>query len=157
MTILVPFDGSPHAALALARAADVAETYGADLLAVTVVHPGVEEPVELGWLDPGGAYDPERVRENLEAAVAEIAPAAAYHVIRSETGLPRGAIAKHLRRFARGRDAELVFVGSESAGRIVTRLSSVGGGVSTEMSYDVYLVRRPSSSLFDDRDVAVDR
>lgn len=155
MAIVVPFDGSTHARLALARAADLADAFQADLLAVTVVHRGVDDPVELGWLEDGESYDPGRIEERLAVAVEGVAPEATHHAIRADSRLPRGAVAKHLRRFARDHDADLVFIGSENAGRIVSPVSSVGGGVATEMTYDVYLVRRTESSLFDDRGVDV--
>lgn len=155
MAIVVPFDGSTHARLALARAADLAGAYDATLLAVTVIHRGVDEPVQLGWLEAGESYDPERIERRLADAVAELAPAATHHAIRVDSRLPRGGVAKRVRRFARERDADLVVLGSENAGRIVTPVSSVGGGVATEMEYDVYLVRRTESSLFEDRGVEI--
>ncbi len=35
----------------------------------------------------------------------------------------------------------MVFIGSENAGRLVTAVSSIGGFVATDQSYDVVIVR----------------
>ncbi len=148
MAILVPFDGSAHARLALERGADFADRYDAPLVAVAVVHKGVEDPVELGWLEAGERFEPDRAANRLSAAVREIAPRAEFHAIRETARLPHGAVAKRIRRFAHSEDAHLVVMGSENAGRIFTPVSSVGGGVATDRSYDVLLVRREESDLF---------
>lgn len=151
MTIVVPFDGGEYARLALERGAALADMMGAELLTVTVIHRHADDLVSRGWLEPGEAYDPNLIAERLHEGVAEVAPAATHHIVRSTSGLPRGAVAREIRRFARRQDADLVVIGSESAGRIVTPVSSVGGKVATDISYDVYLVRRANSRLFDDR------
>lgn len=101
----------------------------------------------------GETFDADRIAARLETAVEGVAPDATFHDIRETRRLPRGAVAKRIRRFARDEDADLVVIGSENAGRIVTPVSSVGGGVATEMAYDVYLVRRSDSGLFPDVDI----
>lgn len=148
MSILVPFDGSPHARLALERGADLAGRYDAPLLAVTVVHKGVDDPVNLGWLEAGERFDPDRAASRLSGAIREIAPRADFHALRENARLPHGAVAKRIRRFAHRNDVDVVVIGSENAGRIFTPVSSVGGGVATDRSYDVLLVRRSDSGLF---------
>jgi nucleotide-binding universal stress UspA family protein len=148
MSILVPFDGSAHARLALERGADLAGCYDATLLAVAVVHKGVDDPVELGWLETGERYDPDRVANRLSRAVNEITPGADFHAISENARLQRGAVAKRIRRFAHRESVALVVMGSENAGRIFTPVSSVGGSVTTDLSYDVLLVRRDDSTLF---------
>lgn len=153
MTVVVPFDGSDRARLALARGASLAADFEAELHAVTVVHPGVADPVALDWLEEGEGFDAGRIAVRLGEVVASIAPAATHHALRESRRLPRGAVAKRIRRFAREQGADLVVIGSENAGRIVTPISSVGGGVATEMAYDVYLVRRTESGLFPDVEI----
>jgi hypothetical protein len=54
-----------------------------------------------------------------------------------------GTISLRLRHFADDLDAQTVFIGSENAGRIITPLSSVARGVSTETEYDLCIVRKP--------------
>ena len=149
MSIVAPFDGGEYARLALSRAAALAADADADLLTISVIHRHADDPVSLGWLEPGEDWDPNVIAERLREAVAEIAPEAKPHIIRSSTGLPRGAVAREIRRFARGHDADLVVIGSENAGRIVTPVTSVGGKVATDAAYDVYLARRATSGLFE--------
>jgi nucleotide-binding universal stress UspA family protein len=151
MSIVVPFDGGEYARLALSRAAALADDADAALLTISVIHRHADDPVRLGWLEPGADWDPNAIAERLREAVTDIAPAAEPHVVRSTTGLPRGAVAREIRRFARGHEADLVVIGSENAGRIVTPVTSVGGKVATDRHYDVYLARRADSTLFDTR------
>ncbi|MFB6310377.1 MAG: universal stress protein [Salinirussus sp.] len=151
MCVLVPFDGSGEAELALDRGASLADHFDASLVTVTVVHRGAEDPVGLGWLDEGERFDEKRVTRRLEAMVDRIAPTAEFTAICEHARLSQGAVAKRLRRFAHSEGAELVVIGSENAGRVVTPLSSVGGGVATDLGYDVYLVRREDSELFSGR------
>lgn len=148
MTILVPFDGSSQARLALERGADLAAAYDAPLLAVAVVHMGVDDPVDLGWLEAGERFDPDTAAERVSHAARRIAPGVDFHAIRETARLPHGAVAKRIRRFAREQSVDLVVMGSENAGRIFTPVSSVGGGVATDRRYDVLLVRRDDSGLF---------
>jgi len=148
MAILVPFDGSSHARLALERGADFAGQYGVSLVALAVVHKGVDQPVELGWQEPGERFDPDTAASRLSRAVREIAPRADFQALQENARLPHGAVAKRIRRFARREGVDLVVIGSENAGRIFTPISSVGGSVATDRSYDVLLVRRADSALF---------
>jgi nucleotide-binding universal stress UspA family protein len=148
MAILVPFDGSAHARLGLARGGDLAGRYDVPLLAVAVVHKGVDNPVELGWQEPGERFDPDTAANRLSRAVREIAPRADFRALQENARLPHGAVAKRIRRLARREGVDLVVMGSENAGRIFTPLSSVGGGVATDRRYDVFLVRREESALF---------
>lgn len=150
MCIFVPFDGSDHAKLALDRGAELATCFDTDLLAIAVIHRGVDDPVKLGWLEPDERFDPALVARRLEAIVDHEAPMAEFQAINETARLSRGAVAKRLRRFARREDADMVVMGSENAGRIVTPLSSVGGSVAADRAYDVLLVRRADSGLFDD-------
>ena len=53
-----------------------------------------------------------------------------------------GTVANTIRRVAREVDAGVGFLGSENAGRIVVPVSSVGGSVASDTTYDVHLVRR---------------
>lgn len=61
---------------------------------------------------------------------------------------PKGTIAQRIRRTAKDLAAEVVFVGSDNAGRVVGSLFTVGGSVASDAAYDVHIVRtveRPGS------------
>jgi nucleotide-binding universal stress UspA family protein len=104
--------------------------------------------VELGWLEAGESFDPDSAASRLSAVVREIAPRADFRALRENARLPHGAVAKRIRRLAHREGIDLVVMGSENAGRIFTPVSSVGGGVATDRSYDVILVRRAESAVF---------
>ena len=149
MSIVVPFDGSELSRLALRRAAVMSAAFDAAVHAVTVVPRGADYARDQGWIDADEPFDGDRIVERLRAQVAEVAPDATYHAQRVDSRLPRGSIAKRLRRFAREHDANVVFVGSENAGRVVTPISSVGGTVAADEDYDVYVVRNRRPYLTD--------
>jgi nucleotide-binding universal stress UspA family protein len=147
MSIVVPFDGDELAQLALRRASIMAEAFQTPVHAVTIIPRGTDYARNQGWLDADESFDGERIAERLRLQVAEIAPEATYHAQQVNSRLPRGSIAKRLRRFARDKDANVVFIGSENAGRIVTPISSVAGSVAADEDYDVYVIRNRKTYL----------
>jgi nucleotide-binding universal stress UspA family protein len=148
MTLLVPFDGSDLSVAALDRATEFASFMDEPVVVLSVVpadHP--EFAVERGWVDSEDAYDPERVAERLETAVAETAPDAEF---RCEMPADVSSIAsvttdvvRTIREVANELDARIVFIGSENAGRVSTPVTSVGAPVSKDPGYDVHIVRHP--------------
>ena len=79
MTYLVPFDGSPLAEAALARAVEFAAALEEVVVALSVVPVDERDfAVERGWIDDGEAYDPDTVVDRLRSQVAEIAPDATF-------------------------------------------------------------------------------
>ncbi|WP_331233313.1 hypothetical protein [Natronorarus salvus] len=50
------------------------------------------------------------------------------------------------------RDREVVFLGSENVGSVVTPLASVGARVAAGETYDVHIVRHPDPSRLDGLD-----
>lgn len=143
MTLLVPFDGSPLSEAALSSAVGFGRTLGEPVVVVTAIP--VQNPAyarKQGWLDTGEAFDVDAIVAALEEQVAELAPEASFRHERVSQGAGPGTIAKVLRRVARQTEAKLVFVGSENAGRLVTSLTSVGGNVASDPTYDVLIVRR---------------
>ncbi len=148
--IVVPFDGSELSALALRRANVMAAAFDAQVEAVTVIPNGADYARSHDWLDDAEPFDADRIASRLRDQVANVSPAASYHVERVASHLPRGSIAKRLKRFARERDADVVFIGSENAGRVVTPISSVGSSVAADEHYDVYIVRNRRDYLATD-------
>lgn len=146
MTFLVPFDGTPLSEAALARAAEFGTSLDVPVLALTVIPAGNDDyAVEKGWLDEDEPYDPGVVVERLRSTVESVAPRASFRHRSVYRYAGRGGIASEIRRIGREEDADVVFVGSESAGRLVTSLLSVGASVAADREYDVFLVRTPPS------------
>lgn len=142
MTYVVAFDDSALARRALAQARRYAGAVGHDLVAVTVVPADNDEYArERGWLGDDEAFDGDAVTEHLTDAARSVAPTARLRVESVDEYAPRGWIAREIRRAARDEGAEVVFVGSENAGRIVGSLFTVGGSVASDQGYDVHIVR----------------
>ncbi|MHB9287824.1 universal stress protein [Halobacteriales archaeon Cl-PHB] len=149
MSIVVPFDGCELSQLALRRARIMADAFQTPVHAVTIIPRGSDYAREQGWLEADEPFDGERIAERLRHQVAEIAPEVTYHSQQVNSRLPRGSIAKRIRRFAQANDANVVFIGSENAGRVVTPISSVGGSVAADEDYDVYVIRNQRTYLAD--------
>jgi nucleotide-binding universal stress UspA family protein len=142
MTLLVPFDGSPLAGAALSRAAQFADTFDDSVVAVAVVPVGdTDYARDCGWIEPGEAFDYDAIVSTLREQVREHAPDAEFRAECVSRGVQAGSIARIIRRTARDLGASMVFVGSDNAGRLVTTLSSVGGNVASDRTYDVVIVR----------------
>jgi nucleotide-binding universal stress UspA family protein len=146
VTYLVPFDGSPLAEAALARATEFGSVMDEDVLALAVVP--VDEPdfaVERGWIDAPEEYDPDDVVDRLRSQVADVAPTAAFRCERPEDVSSVASVTtdvvRTIRIVAQEVGATIVFIGSENAGRVSTPVSSVGAPVSEDPRYDVHIVR----------------
>jgi hypothetical protein len=50
-------------------------------------------------------------------------------------------VVRKIRQVAHEVDAEILFVGSENAGRVTSPLSSVGNPLSEDAAYDIHIVR----------------
>ena len=146
MTYLVPFDGSALAEAALERAVEFAALTDEEVVALAVV-PLDEHgfAVERGWVDAGERYDPDEVVARLESQVRAIAPDATFRCERPEDVSSVASVTtdvvRTIRTVAQEVDAEIVFIGSENAGRVSTPVSSVGAPVSEDPRYDVHIVR----------------
>ncbi|MFC3958168.1 universal stress protein [Halovivax cerinus] len=142
MTLVVPFDGSELAEAALVRATEFGTVFDEDVLAVSVVPNGnADYARERGWIDPDEDFDREAVVSTLHRQVTDLCPSADFRHKLVDRYAPTGSIANRLRAVARDEDASMVFIGSENAGHLVTAVSSVGGTVATDASYDVVIVR----------------
>lgn len=145
MSIVVPFDDTPLSRAALARAHEFASPLGADIVVVSVIPRNREYARARGWLGESDPFELESVVEALAARVTDLAPDATFkYTTVGRRGAP-GSIAGEIRKFARDVDADLVVIGSDNAGQIVTDVSSVGGAVAADSAYDVLIVRHESS------------
>ncbi|MXR50708.1 universal stress protein [Halovenus sp. WSH3] len=142
MTVVVPYDSSPRSRAALRRAdefTDRTET----VIAVTVIPNGNDRYArERGWLGEGESFDPEEVVRRLREEIREIDPDATFEYVVTGRYAQPGQIASKIREFAKDRDARLVVLGSENAGRIVSNVSSVASTVTADSAYDVLIVRQ---------------
>jgi nucleotide-binding universal stress UspA family protein len=157
VTHVVPFDGSELSTAALVRAAEFAEVFGEEVLAVSVLPEGnVEYATARGWIDSGEPFDTDRIVSFLREQVAASAPAATFRHELVERRVPERTVGKRVREVARSVDASIVFIGSENAGRLVTRLTSVGTSIASDTSYDVVIVRHPDTNEQRSEDASLD-
>lgn len=147
MVYLVPFDGSALSEAALVRAREFAEHTGREVIALTVIPPDEEYASERGWADADGSFDPEEVAARLEAEVADIAPNATFRWEETETVSTLASttmdVSRTIRKVAHEVESDVVFIGSENAGRVTAPVTSVGEPVSEDPAYDVFIVRHP--------------
>jgi nucleotide-binding universal stress UspA family protein len=146
MTYLVPFDGSALAEAALRRATEFGDLTDTEVVALVVIPLDERDfAVERGWIDEGERYDPDEIESALEAKIRTVAPDATIRCERPEDVSSVASITtdvvRTIRAFAEEADAEIVFIGSENAGRVSTPVSSVGAPVSEDPRYDVHIVR----------------
>jgi nucleotide-binding universal stress UspA family protein len=146
MSYLVPFDGSDLSVAALECAVEFANAMGAEVIALTVLPTDDEEYArERGWLDEGEPFDPETIRSRVQSRVAEIAPSATFRWETTEdvssVATSTTDVVRTIRTVADEVGAEIVFIGSENAGRVSTPVSSVGAPVTEDPRYDVHIVR----------------
>lgn len=146
MTFLVGYDGSPLAKSALLRAAEFESAIDGELHVVTVVPVDGDLARERGWLDAGETFSRQRITDDVTREVGNFVDGATVHCRFVEKYAPRGRTTRMIRTVADELDATVLFVGSESAGRLVSGLASVGQGVAYG-EYDLHVVRRPHPSL----------
>ncbi|MEE6208750.1 universal stress protein [Salarchaeum sp. III] len=139
MTFLVAYDDSTLSRAALDRAVEFAGDR--EVVAVTTIPNSPAYARANDWLRDDDSFDMDTVEETLRERVRERQPTASFEPIQLESAPPLATIGLAVRKAARQFDAEVVFVGSRSAGRLVTNLVSVGQNVATDASYDVHIVR----------------
>jgi nucleotide-binding universal stress UspA family protein len=142
MAFVIPFDGAARTKAALNRASNLSESVDESLLAVTAIPDGnATYARQMGWLASDEPFNFNTVESRLRAEVNEIAPEAQFETLQVYKRAKGSRIAKPIRKFAKEHDASMVFVGSDSAGRLVTAQSSVGGRICTDRNYDVSIIR----------------
>lgn len=146
MTIVVPFDGTPLSEGALRRAVEFGRALEQTVTAVTVIPDGnTTYARDRGWIEDG-PFDRDAIVARLRSRVRAIDPEVGFDPVIVDRYAPAGTIANRIRKRARKSNAELVVIGSENAGRIVTSVSSVGGSVAADTAYDVLIVRHTRES-----------
>jgi nucleotide-binding universal stress UspA family protein len=138
--VLVAFDGSAEAELALAHAIALAQVYRARLALVAVVPP----PPLLAWQAPGGmrgVHDSEQTElEGLLRAAADRVP----DDLSITTQLLDGDPAREILRAARDGDHDVIVLGSRGRGRVTTALlGSVSNRVMHDADVPVIVIHRP--------------
>ena len=147
MVLIVPFDGSNLSKAALVRAVQFDSVLKEGVFVVSVIpENNAEYAREKGWIDATAPFDADTVVSHLRSEVAGIAPEAVFHYFIVDRYAPRGTIAGRIREFARTRDASIVFIGSENAGRIV-RAITVGGSIAADNAYDMMIVSHENLSM----------
>ncbi|WP_135362835.1 universal stress protein [Halosimplex halophilum] len=146
MTYLVPFDGSALSEAALERATEFGDLTDTEVVALVVIPLDEREfAVERGWIDEDERYDPDDIESALEAKIRAVAPDATFRCERPEDVSSVASVTtdvvRTIRAVAEEVGAEIVFIGSENAGRVSTPVSSVGAPVSEDPRYDVHIVR----------------
>jgi nucleotide-binding universal stress UspA family protein len=147
MTLLVPFDGSSLSEAALRRATEFGEVLEQDVLVLVAVPTDDEYAREQGWIEDGEEFEPELFALELRDRANEIAPEATFRSERptDPEDEPFASttmnIVRTIRRVANDVDADIVFLGSENAGRVSQPLTSIGANVSNDPRYDVHIVR----------------
>ena len=150
MTLVVPFDGSELSEAALVRAAEFGVVFNEEVVAVTVVpKDDAGYARERGWLGPGESFDLSTVTARVEDTVRDLCPDADFRLEVAGRYASSGAIGNKLREMAVEERASMVFIGSETAGPLVTSVSSVGSTVAAEDFYDVVIVRHAQTARID--------
>jgi nucleotide-binding universal stress UspA family protein len=139
--VLVAFDASPEAQLALAHAVAMAQVYRAKVALVAVVPP----PTLLYWQAPGGMRGiHEAEQEELGKALREAADGVPDD-LSVTTQLLDGDPARELLRLAREGDFDVIVMGSRGRGRVTAALlGSVSNRVMHDADVPVIVIHRPS-------------
>lgn len=140
MTYLVAFDGTDRSETALSRAVEFADSADERLVVVSVLPTDEDLAAEYGLVE-GDTYDPVDAAQRLRTRVENIAADAEFRTESVDAYAGKGRIATEIREVARELDADVVFVGSDNAGRVVQPVTSVGGAVASGTDYDVFIVR----------------
>jgi len=142
MTIVVPFDGGELSRAALRRGGELGRALDQQVVAVSVIPVSNEVYArERGWIDETDTFDSETIVSSLSEQVYALAPEVTFEYEVVGRYAQPGEIASKLRRTAREKNADLVVLGSDNAGHIVTSVSSVASPVAADDAYDVLIVR----------------
>ena len=139
--VLVAFDASSEAQLALVHAVAMAQVYRAKVALVAVVPP----PPLLSWQAPGGMLGiHEAEQAELEKALREAADGVPDD-LSVTTQLLDGDPARELLRLARDGDFDVIVMGSRGRGRVTAALlGSVSNRVMHDAGVPVIVIHRPS-------------
>ena len=151
MTLLVPFDGSELATMALEKAATFGDLLDEEVVVLTVIPDDADYARDRGWITQGEPFDPELVAAGLQTRAGEVAPEATFRTEEVSADEPTATstteVVREIRRVAAEVEASVVFIGSENAGSVIAPQSSVGSPVAKDQRYDVYVVRQPGAEI----------
>lgn len=137
MKFLVAYNGSQLSEDALERAKRFSDE-GDEVVVVTVV-PRNPNDAEDALEFSSNEYDD--VVGEAGARVSEILPDASFVPVDIGRPVSPGRVGQLVRSVADERDADVVFVGSMKAGRIVSSITSPATQIVTDTAYDVLIVR----------------
>ena len=139
--VLVAFDASPEAQLALVHAVAMAQVYRAKVALVAVVPP----PPLLAWQAPGGMRGMhEAEQEELGKALRKAADGVPDD-LSVTTQLVDGDPARELLRLSREGDFDVIVMGSRGRGRVTAALlGSVSNRVMHDANVPVIVIHRPN-------------
>jgi len=139
--VLVAFDASPEAQLALVHAVAMAQVYRAKVALVAVVPP----PPLLAWQAPGGMRGMhEAEQEELGKALRKAADGVPDD-LSVTTQLLDGDPARELLRLSREGDFDVIVMGSRGRGRVTAALlGSVSNRVMHDANVPVIVIHRPN-------------
>jgi nucleotide-binding universal stress UspA family protein len=139
--ILLGFDGSPDAKLALEHAVALAQAHHARLAMVAVVPP----PPMLAWQVPGGMRGVHDAEQEELGEALRVAADGVPDDLSVTTQLLDGDPARALLGAAREADHDVIVIGSRGRGRVTTALlGSVSNRVMHEAEVPVIVIHRPS-------------
>lgn len=147
MTLLVPFDGSPLAGAALERAGEFGDVLDQEVVVLAAVPDDEMYARERGWIGEHEPFEPKLFALELRDQAASIAPNATFRSEQPTDPTDESFssatmnIVRTIRTVAAELEADIVFIGSENAGRVARPLTSVGAPVSNDPRYDVHIVR----------------
>jgi nucleotide-binding universal stress UspA family protein len=138
--VLVAFDGSKEAELALDHAIAMAQVYRARLALVAVVAP----PPLLAWQAPGGMRGVHEAEQTELEASLRLAADRVPDDMSVSTRLLDGDPARELLRAARDGDHDVLVMGSRGRGRMTAALlGSVSNRVMHDAEIPVIVIHRP--------------
>jgi nucleotide-binding universal stress UspA family protein len=140
--VLVAFDASPDAELALAHAVAMAQVYRARLRMVAVVPP----PPLLAWQAPGGMRGIHDAEQTDLAEALRVAADGVPDDLSVTTQLLDGDPAREILHAAREGDHDVIVLGSRGRGRVsAALLGSVSNRVMHDAEIPVIVIHRPRS------------
>ncbi|WP_254830385.1 universal stress protein [Haloglomus salinum] len=140
MTVMVAYDGSDLSRAALRRGVELGDALDQRVVAVSVVPDDSLYAREQGWVAREPDYEPSEWAEQFATEAEQLAPDVEFRLETLDDAHHRD-VAKRLRRTAYDLGANVVVLGSDNAGRVVSPVSSVGDTVVSSATYDVYIVR----------------
>jgi nucleotide-binding universal stress UspA family protein len=139
--VLVAFDASPEAQLALVHAIAMAQVYRAKVTIVAVVPP----PPMLAWQAPGGTRGLHEAEQQELAKALRAAADSVPDDLSVTTQLLDGDPARELLRVAREGDFDAIVMGSRGRGRMTAvLLGSVSNRVMHDADIPVMVIHAPN-------------